>query len=169
MTATTAPAVQTIRYETATCTRCGGSGQMPFAAYGGRCFKCNGNGETMTAAGRRARAKVEAYAAEHLMVPASAVRPGDKIVGNDGKTRTVVEVETTLGQGNGRSKVGVEGTESFVETWTYGSTTIHTGRNSYGGAAHRAVRVAWTQDHLAAAAQLVAHLKGAIVTYKEEA
>lgn len=44
-----------LRFETETCFRCGGTGHMPFAAYGGKCFKCHGHGKTMTAAGRSAR------------------------------------------------------------------------------------------------------------------
>lgn len=153
-----------IDFEKSTCTRCGGSGQMPFAAYGGRCFKCNGRGETMTRAGAAAYKRVKKVQQEVCSIPASSVKAGDRIVGSDGKTRTVVSVETRLGKGNGVSKYGVEGTDSYVETWTYGETVIRTQKNSYSGAAHRLVLVAWTAETLAVAAKAVERMKGAVVT-----
>jgi hypothetical protein len=42
------------KFETRTCSRCGGSGKMPFAVYGGICFKCNGAGKFYTKRGRAA-------------------------------------------------------------------------------------------------------------------
>jgi hypothetical protein len=56
MTETTAaPAqVEARTLETVVCTRCGGSGRMPFAVYGGKCFKCDGAGKVYTAKGRAA-------------------------------------------------------------------------------------------------------------------
>jgi hypothetical protein len=44
-----------LHFETTTCSRCGGTGTMPFSVYGGVCFKCNGSAVTLTAAGRSAR------------------------------------------------------------------------------------------------------------------
>lgn len=32
-------------YERTTCSRCGGTGRMPYTAYEGRCFKCNQSGK----------------------------------------------------------------------------------------------------------------------------
>jgi DnaJ-class molecular chaperone len=46
-----------IKFETTTCDRCGGSGYMPYAAYGGVCFKCNKAGVVYTRAGRAVRLK----------------------------------------------------------------------------------------------------------------
>jgi hypothetical protein len=47
------------KLETKTCSRCGGSGKMPFAVYGGVCFKCNGAGNFYTKRGRAAHAFLE--------------------------------------------------------------------------------------------------------------
>lgn len=38
-------------FENVTCTRCGGSGRMPFSVWGGLCFKCGGKGATLTKRG----------------------------------------------------------------------------------------------------------------------
>jgi len=43
-------------FEHVCCSRCGGSGRMPFAVYNGVCFKCDGNGSVLTKRGRAAQA-----------------------------------------------------------------------------------------------------------------
>jgi hypothetical protein len=55
--ATTLPTTEpapAMKCERETCDRCGGGGRMPFAVYGGVCFKCNGKGEVLTKRGRAA-------------------------------------------------------------------------------------------------------------------
>lgn len=113
---------------------------MPYAAYGGACFKCNRKGVTLTAAGKRAQAKVNAWKAEQYTYAASQVPVGHRILDTmRGRWVTVTEVTTTLGKGNGVSRSGVEGTASYTEVWTYGTTTISTKGCGHSGAAHRAV------------------------------
>lgn len=152
-----------IVFEKQACSRCGGSGRMPFSVYGGVCFKCNGKGEMLTRRGAAAFKKVQEVRKQVCTVPASSVKPGMRIVGSDGKARTVVSVETRLGKGNGVGRSGVEGTDSFCEVWTYGETLIRTKKNGYSGAAHRSVTLAWTAETLAVAAEAVRRMKGATV------
>ena len=42
-------------FESNGCSRCGGSGKMPYSVYNGVCFKCNGKGEVLTKRGRVAQ------------------------------------------------------------------------------------------------------------------
>lgn len=170
MTATTTRRLR-ITYDTTTCSRCGGSGRMPYSVYGGVCFKCNGKGQYLTPQGRKVRAWFDAWAERHLTVAASTLEPGDRIVVH-GATWTVTERTTTLGKGNGRSMRGVEGTDTYVETWTYGQTTINyerrtrTGvvREGYLTAAHASVRLAWTTETLQAALDECRFRKGYTTT-----
>lgn len=165
---TAAKPVTAIAYETEDCSRCGGSGTMPYSVYGGACFKCNRKGRTMTRAGRTAHAKAQEWAAANLTVAASSVKVGDRIVTSSG-TRTVTAVDVKLGQGNGQSRIGTEGTDTFAEWWSLGVTTISVA-NGYGesGPAHRDVRLGWTRESLTEVAALFGHLKGLQVTYVED-
>lgn len=160
--------VASISYESQDCSRCGGSGSMPYSVYGGACFKCNRKGVTMTRAGRTAHAKVQEWAAANLTVAASSLKVGDRIITTSG-TATVTAVEVKLGKGNGQSRTGTEGTDTFSESWSLGVTTISVSRG-YGesGPAHRDVRLAWTRESLTEAARLFGHLKGMTVTYVED-
>lgn len=168
MTATTTRPVASIGYEKATCSRCTGTGRMPFAAHGGVCYGCNGNGEKLTANGRRAKAAVDAWAAANLTVAASSLRKGDRI-NNQGVRRTLVaDAETTLGYGRLKSTTGVAGTESYVESWQLGQTVIRTQKVDIIVAAHASVIRWWNTESLTACAAAVGHLKGAIVTYQDE-
>lgn len=88
-----------IKFQTDDCSRCGGTGRMPYSAYGGVCFKCNGHGKTMTAAGRAARKTFLATrAAACSRKRADEVVPGDRIstdlagTGSNG-FKTVIEIE----------------------------------------------------------------------------
>jgi hypothetical protein len=42
-------------FENVRCSRCGGSGRMPYAVYNGVCFKCEGKGAVLTKRGRAAQ------------------------------------------------------------------------------------------------------------------
>jgi len=91
----------TIRFETTTCDRCGGTGYMPYAAYGGVCFKCNKAGKVLTRKGLAARkAFYAARVAACQSVPVGELQVGQKI-SQDGETwRTVVapvDLEETSG------------------------------------------------------------------------
>lgn len=154
-----------ISYQTRDCSRCDGSGRMVGFSHvhGGVCFKCNGTGQVMTAAGKAAFKKVKAVQDKHCTKAASQVVAGDKIKGSDGKFRTVVGVEVKMGKGNGTTRYGVEGSETFCEVWNFGQTTISTAKNSYGGPAHRAVTVAWTPETITIAAEAVKNMKGAVI------
>lgn len=154
-----------IEFEQVECSRCGGAGRLTGFShvYGGVCFGCNGSGKKMTPAGLRAFKKVQAVQSEMCVVPASSVKVGQKIKGGDGKFRTVVSVDVKFGKGNGVYKQGVAGSESFCESWVFGNTVINTGRNSYQSAAHAPVTVAWTSETIAAAADAVKNMKGAVV------
>lgn len=155
-----------IEFEKSECSRCGGEGRLiGFShVHGGVCFKCNGKGRVLTRSGAAAYKRVQEVQKRVCTVAASSVKPGDRIQGSDKKFRTVVSVETTLGPGNGKSRYGVEGSESYVEYWTFGETIIRTAKNAYSGAAHREVVLAWTNETIAVAAEAVKRMKGASVT-----
>lgn len=62
-------------FEHTECTRCGGSGKMPYSVEGGRCFKCGGVGATLTKRGRAA----QDYLTEMNEIDPADVKIGDKI------------------------------------------------------------------------------------------
>lgn len=61
--------------ERTTCSRCGGSGRMPFSVYNGLCFKCRGQGYTLTKRG----AVANQYLRDLRSRPASELKAGDLI------------------------------------------------------------------------------------------
>lgn len=62
------------------CSRCGGSGRMPYAVYGGKCFKCHGAGKTYTRNGKAVANKFAALRHERpYAVPACELQAGDII------------------------------------------------------------------------------------------
>lgn len=158
-----------IVFEMQDCSRCGGSGKMPFALYGGQCFKCLGTGQTMTAKGRRAYKRLLEVQAEVCTVAASQLKPGDRIINSDRRTVTVVEVKVKLGKGNGGGSKGVKGSDSYMEYVNFGETVIRT-KSGVGsaGPAHRAVTKAWTTETLTIAAEALKNFKGATIIANEE-
>lgn len=63
-------------YETKTCARCGGTGSYSFNMMDGtRCFGCAGTGKQKTPRGLATLAWMD----ELLLVPASEVKPGDRV------------------------------------------------------------------------------------------
>lgn len=72
-----------IVFETTVCDRCGGTGRMPFAAYGGICFKCSpqgthaGSGTVHTRKGSSALKKWNAFVQEQLGTTIDQVEVGD--------------------------------------------------------------------------------------------
>lgn len=82
----------TIYFETQTCSRCGGTGRMPYSAYGGVCFKCNGQTKTFTRAGLAARkAFFAARAAACETASVTGLTAGQKVSFDGGERwRTVV-------------------------------------------------------------------------------
>jgi hypothetical protein len=76
-------------FESKTCSRCGGSGQYSYCQmHGTRCFKCGGNGVTLTKRG----ATAQRFYTDSLMVRADEVQIGDEILidnffGNGGFSR----------------------------------------------------------------------------------
>jgi hypothetical protein len=63
-------------FESRTCSRCGGSGQMPYRhVMGGRCFKCGGSGSLLTKRG----AATQAYFRSLSMLSAEHLQPGDVV------------------------------------------------------------------------------------------
>lgn len=75
-----------VYYAMETCGRCGGTGMMPFAAYGGVCFKCGRAGRHFTPAGRKAYHALEAKRDEVYGVPWSEVEVGDTVWWSDSRT-----------------------------------------------------------------------------------
>ncbi len=61
--------------ETATCSRCGGSGRMPYSVHNGVCFKCGGRGVCDTKRGASARAFYRSL----VRTPATAIQPGERV------------------------------------------------------------------------------------------
>lgn len=62
-------------FESTECSRCGGSGRMPYSVAGGVCFKCGGAGAILTKRGRAA----QDYLNEMNDVEPSDVNVGDKL------------------------------------------------------------------------------------------
>src|SRR5687768_50193 len=113
-----------IKYDTEECTRCGGTGHYSFNQITGtRCFKCQGRTTQLTRQARKVSDWMQAWAEQHLVVAASTLEPGDRIV-HHGAVWTVTERTTTLGQGNGTSRVG------DAEFWSYGMTVIQLQRGA---------------------------------------
>ncbi|MEU6362186.1 hypothetical protein [Streptomyces albidoflavus] len=69
-----------IRFETTECGRCDGSGRFgPNAIQSGTCFDCQGTGTRLSARGKTARRRYDEACAEKLTVPATDLKPGDRI------------------------------------------------------------------------------------------
>ena len=69
-----------IVYDRETCGRCGGSGHYSYnQMHGTTCYGCGGAGTKLTRAGKRARARIEAWKDEHATVLARDVKVGDRI------------------------------------------------------------------------------------------
>lgn len=67
--------MKTTAFEHNTCSRCGGSGKMPFSVYAGICFKCHGAGYVLTKRGRAASQKFT----ELMSKRADELVAGDKV------------------------------------------------------------------------------------------
>lgn len=84
-----------VYYAMETCGRCGGTGMMPYAAYGGQCFKCGRAGRHFTPAGRKAYHALEAKRDEVYGVPWTEVKVGDLLWWTDSRTwRRVLTMES---------------------------------------------------------------------------
>lgn len=93
MTATAS--TETRKFETKTCSRCGGSGQYSYCQmYGSTCFKCSGSGKMYTARGLAARA----FLIASRTIKAGDVKLGDRIK-SSGVTFTVQSAHTQLRSG----------------------------------------------------------------------
>lgn len=67
-------------FESKTCSRCGGSGQYSYCQmHGTRCFKCHGNGVTLTKRG----ATAQRFYTDSLMVRAEEIQIGDEILADN--------------------------------------------------------------------------------------
>jgi hypothetical protein len=87
--------VAKIAWESDTCSRCFGTGRMPYSAYGGVCFKCNGNRVCITAAGRAARKAFMAARREACtLAEAQDLVVGDKISTDGERFHTVTEIRS---------------------------------------------------------------------------
>lgn len=63
-------------FETVGCSRCGGGGMMPFAVYGGRCFKCHGSGFIYTKRGAAAKRFFDSLGETTI----AGLRVGDRVM-----------------------------------------------------------------------------------------
>jgi hypothetical protein len=84
------------KFETETCSRCGGTGTFSYCArYGRTCFKCRGTGVTLTKRGAAAKARYETL----LSRPFGEVQVGDFVfagfpeMGKAIKWRRVLSIE----------------------------------------------------------------------------
>lgn len=94
-----------MKYESETCTRCGGSGHYSYNQISGtRCFKCRGTKVQLTKRGAAAKA----YADAMLNKPVEEVLPGqlvqyvDVLAGKRYRYCTLVEREGYCGMSNGK-------------------------------------------------------------------
>jgi hypothetical protein len=101
-------------FESTTCGRCGGTGHLPFAVYGGKCFACHGDKVVMTRAGKAARRKWDAWREATLAIkvadlaPGMLAKPADYHVGFTGVIRfrrSLLVLEVTHGVPSGASHI----------------------------------------------------------------
>lgn len=135
------------------CSRCGGNGKMPFANYGGVCFKCNGKGRMMSPNGKRAWRKMLEVQKEICSIPASSLKVGDKIMDSQKKPRVVQEIKVSLGKGR----------VSSPDWDQYGEAVVVCKGYSMSMAAHADVLKAWDSESLAVCADRLKNFKGAKV------
>jgi hypothetical protein len=84
-----------IVYEKESCSRCLGSGHYSYNSISGtRCFRCHGGKQTLTKAGAKAKAAVQAFIAERHTVNVEDLQVGD-LIKRDGYTRTVAAIEVS--------------------------------------------------------------------------
>lgn len=67
-----------ITFETETCSRCGGSGEYPSAAWQGMCLGCNRTGRRMTRRGKAAKRRYDELI-EAMSKPVTDVEVGDRV------------------------------------------------------------------------------------------
>lgn len=104
----------TLKYETQSCGRCGGSGSYSYCSmYGSTCFKCSGRKTVLTRAGAKARAAVDAFVAEHFSKPVEELVAGDRVT-LSGYTKPVT---LTRGAHVGGSRYGVGKDEAGQTVW----------------------------------------------------
>lgn len=142
-------------FEMTTCTRCGGTGQMPFAVAGGACFKCHRKGEVMTPKGRAAHKRINEWAANNLMVEVGDLAPGDRIMASNralGGPRVVAQV------------LSIEPAGSEVDGEETVSVHVSKGVGMIAPRSHKVQR-AWTNDTIRAAYATVSRMSG--VTLQE--
>jgi len=82
--------MKTSLFESVRCSRCGGTGRMPFSVMNGICFKCGGNGFVLTKRGRAAQNFLNAM----RQLPAEEFKPGDLIC-SEGFCAGSINVQTT--------------------------------------------------------------------------
>lgn len=96
MTETPDRQVVKLTFDRETCDRCGGTGRMPFAAYGGVCLKCHGKGSSLTRRGRAASDRMVEWQNANLNVRVDQLEVGDSVrmtsLGGKSYTAKVVEV-----------------------------------------------------------------------------
>lgn len=162
MTTITQTRITRISYETSECSRCGGSGQMPFAAYGGICLKCKGSGRMFTSKGAAALRKAEAWKAEHTSVLVSDLTLGDRIYVTNMRGRRVAVTVTEISTSSSVAYI-VDGERipslEITTTDSYGNIT---GRNHEPNSTQSYQRVL-TQENLQELAVVLARSSGAII------
>lgn len=147
-----------IKFQTDNCSRCGGSGRMPYAAYGGVCFKCNGHGQTLTRAGQAARKTfMETRDQNSPRKKVSELEPGDKFMAYDRKFRTVVSIKDT-----GHTMSSTTGSGATAVTTTHAQFTVETQRMSIGMSGDQEVML-FSQEAQRTAIQKVLKRKGVII------
>lgn len=155
--------IKSIKWERVTCDRCGGTGTMPFSAWGGVCLKCMGPGTVLTRAGKAARDKYTAYLVANHSKMMIDLQPGDVVRDNNGKRRTVVSVDPIIRKG-GQLTTGIPGTESEV-TMTNLHIIVNYKNESHHTGAYSTIIVPPEGEALQAAMRHVANMKGAIIEY----
>lgn len=156
--------IKGISFETETCDRCGGTAQMPFAAWGGVCLKCNksgkGNGQIMTRAGKAARKAYDDYLEKHHTKMMIDLQPGDIVRDLDGR-RTVVEVDREIRHG-GTCTIGAG---DNAVTFSTLHITVRFKNVSYQCGPYSRITVPPVGDAQQAAFRHVANRKGCTAVY----
>lgn len=151
-------------FDTIECRKCWGSGTpgyLPHYAgiYGGVCFSCNqGGGNTtgrkLTRAGQAAKAKHDAWIVEHLSVPLTSLKPGDKFrpsMTEDWRTIVAIDSEPHYA---GKYTIGSGDNAVTTEMW---HINVETKKMHFSMDANREVIRPATQAERSA---LIAHIAG---------
>lgn len=163
--ASTAPVVK-IEFDRETCGRCGGTGQMPFAAYGGVCLECHGKGSKLTRKGKAASARMAEWQAANMTVAITDLQPGDRVMMTNMSGARYAATVASVTPSPFKMWTGAGDDRAEVPLW---SVDMNKGGGVDAPADHMMTR-AWDSDSLTRCyTEALARMSGATATRKVDA